>query len=87
MFTSQSEYCMTMRGDNADLCLMEKGHAVGIVSDERWASLNRERDEFLRAEALLHGTALTPCVAEHLASCVRARFSALPIITNTHIAH
>ena len=60
MFTTRSEYRMTMRSDNADLRLTEKGHAVGVVSDERWASFNRERDELVRAEALLRETAFSP---------------------------
>lgn len=60
MFTSRSEYRMTMRSDNSDLRLTEKGHAVGIVSDTRWKSFNRERDDLARAEALLRGTTLSP---------------------------
>jgi tRNA uridine 5-carboxymethylaminomethyl modification enzyme len=60
MFTSRSEYRMTMRSDNADLRLTEKGHVVGVVSDTRWKSFNQERDDLARTEALLRGTAFSP---------------------------
>ncbi|KAI9456824.1 mitochondrial translation optimization protein [Lactarius psammicola] len=60
MFTSRSEYRMTLRSDNADLRLTEKGRAVGVVSTARWSSFNRERDELARVEALLRGTVLSP---------------------------
>jgi tRNA uridine 5-carboxymethylaminomethyl modification enzyme len=60
MFTSRSEYRMTLRSDNADLRLTEKGHAVGIVSAARWLSFSHDRSELARVEALLRGTRLSP---------------------------
>jgi tRNA uridine 5-carboxymethylaminomethyl modification enzyme len=60
MFTSRSEYRMTMRSDNADLRLTERGRAVGIVSDARWRSFNCERKDLTRAEDLLRGFVLSP---------------------------
>jgi tRNA uridine 5-carboxymethylaminomethyl modification enzyme len=60
MFTSRSEYRMSMRSDNADLRLTERGRAVGVVSDVRWRSFNYVRDDLARAEALLRGFSLSP---------------------------
>lgn len=36
---------MTIRSDNADLRLTEKGHAAGAVTDARWSSFQSTRDE------------------------------------------
>lgn len=36
MFTSRSEFRVTVRADNADFRLTEKGKKLGVVSEERW---------------------------------------------------
>ncbi|KAF9504466.1 hypothetical protein BS47DRAFT_1441554 [Hydnum rufescens UP504] len=59
MFTSRSEYRMTIRADNADSRLTDKGRLAGIVSDERWAAFGRTRDQLQRVRELLHNHALS----------------------------
>ncbi|KAF9267087.1 glucose-inhibited division protein A subfamily [Marasmius fiardii PR-910] len=60
MFTSRSEYRMTLRSDNADLRLTEKGRAIGVVSDHRWSVFETTRAALCRGAELLKSVQLSP---------------------------
>ncbi|KAH0580554.1 hypothetical protein H2248_002047 [Termitomyces sp. 'cryptogamus'] len=60
MFTSRSEYRMTLRSDNADLRLTELGRKVGAVSDERWKVFVDTRSRIENATKLLKDFRLGP---------------------------
>ena len=49
MMTSRAEHRLLLREDNADDRMMPRGHALGLVSDERW-SLHLTRQRAVAAE-------------------------------------
>lgn len=46
MFTSRSEFRISIRSDNADTRLTEKGHSLGVVSEERFKRFKKEAEQF-----------------------------------------
>jgi tRNA uridine 5-carboxymethylaminomethyl modification enzyme len=60
MFTSRAEYRLSLREDNADLRLTEKGRELGLVDDARWAVFCAKREAIERETARLKATWALP---------------------------
>lgn len=60
MMTSRCEYRLTMRQDNADFRLTEKGHEIGLVTDERYEKMVRKRENINKEINRLKNIMISP---------------------------
>ena len=89
MFTSRSEYRLSLRADNADVRLTEKGIAVGCVGKQRRETFERKKNQLAVSRGTLEQLNITPNQAKTYGLMLNQdgiRRSAFDLLTYNHVS-
>ena len=83
IMTSRSEYRLLLRQDNADSRLIEIGHRVGLISDERLAKFRKKEISIANEIERLQKTVISPCEENNR---ILSQYDSATIVTGISLA-
>ena len=93
MMTSRAEYRLLLRQDNADLRLLEIGHEVGLISDERYNGFLKKKANIFKEIDRLSNNVIKPTrevndlLEEKGSSLINAGIKEIDLLKRTEIKY